>query len=76
VKKVTAVLLFAALGAGIPLCSGAQIVENDAGRAAAQKHNEKQSRREVKAHHKALKKAEKRDSTAAKHRKNGVSDAS
>ena len=75
-KKLTAILLFAVLGAGLPLSSGAQIEQNNAGRSAAQKHDEHLSRKEVREHHKALRRARQHSSKAAKHRKNGVPNAS
>lgn len=59
-RKVTAVLLFAILGAGIPFSAVAQSTANDSARIAAQKRNARRSRKDVRQQRHAMKKAQKR----------------
>ena len=57
VRKVTAVLLFAILGAGVPLAAAAQTT-NDSARTAAQKRNARRSHEEDRARKHEMKKAQ------------------
>ena len=58
VKKVAAMILFAALGLSAPVAAVAQ-VNSDSARQASQKRNQKRSHKELKAQNKELRKARK-----------------
>jgi hypothetical protein len=68
VRKVTSLILFVVLGAGLPLSVAAQMPStNDSARIAAQKKNAKRSHKEMKARNKQMKKARKAQGKPAKH---------
>jgi Spy/CpxP family protein refolding chaperone len=60
VRKLAACFLFAVLALAVPLSAAAQITSNDQARIAAEKHNAKRSRKEVKARKHDVKKAQKK----------------
>lgn len=56
-RKIAAVILFAALGLALPAAAIAQNQSDDAARIASQKHNAKRSKKEAKQRKHAMKKA-------------------